>query len=100
MIQAAPNESRVTGTVRGRRPDPERPGFVILDLEVEHGEPIEGERDLAPATGALVPVTARESLVGGLEADAAPVVLTMRMVGPGVWMVHAIEPAGDEAPQL
>lgn len=99
MVQAAPNESRVTGMVTGRQPDPERPGFVILQMRVDEGRPVAGERSLAPAAGADFVVTVRETLVAGIGPEAA-LQVSCSMVGPGVWMASAVEAAPSEELQL
>lgn len=97
MVQAAPNESIVTGTVHGRRPDPQRPGFDIVDLRVERHERGMGEATVAPTSGDVVHVCVRESMARGLDEAADPagaemlVAATVSMVGPGVWMARSIE---------
>ena len=42
------------GTIKGSRPDPSRPGWVVLDVAVDAGATIEGEDLPALAQGADV----------------------------------------------
>ena len=95
MVQAAPNESRLTGVVRSQHPDPERPGFVVLDLSVGACDPGSGVQLPALAPGQQVAVVARESLVEALPIGVdLPVTAAVRMAGPGLFVVQdlAVDP--------
>lgn len=95
MVQAAPNESRLTGVVRSQHPDPERPGFVVLDLSVGACDPGSGVQLPALAPGQQVAVVARESLVEALPLGVdLPVTAAVRMAGPGLFVVQdlAVDP--------
>lgn len=95
MVQSAPNESRVTGVVLSQRPDPERPGFVVLDMSVGACDPGAGVQLPALAPGQQVAVVARESLVEALPPGIdLPVTAQVRMAGPGLYVAQelAVDP--------
>ena len=46
MVSAAPNLTRVSGTILERRAHPTLPGWDLVTLAVESTAPVEGQRDL------------------------------------------------------
>lgn len=92
MVQAAPNESTVSGTITGSRPDPVRPGWVQVQLAVTSAEPVEGDRLPALTVGrdllVSVPAAALERLGQGES-----IVASVRMTGPGEYLARDIAPA-------
>ena len=46
MVSAAPNLTRVSGTILERRAHPTLPGWDLVSLAVESTAPVEGVRDL------------------------------------------------------
>ncbi len=46
MVSAAPNLTRVSGTILERRPHPTLAGWDLVTLAVESTAPVEGRRDL------------------------------------------------------
>lgn len=71
MVAAAPNLTRVTGTISGRRPHPALEGWDLVALAVEGTEPVPGRADLVSRRlrpGAPLEVAVRRELLG----DAGP----------------------------
>lgn len=90
MVQAAPNESVATGTLGVARPDPERPGFVIVELEVQQAASTHGERELTPHEDHRLELHLRADLLEGID-EGAPVTATIRMAGPALWLAQSLE---------
>jgi len=92
MVQAAPNESTVRGSITGSRPDPVRPGWVRVQLAVTSAEPVEGDRLPALMAGqdllVSVPAAALERL-----GEGESIVASVRMTGPGEYLARDIAPA-------
>ena len=98
MVQPPPNDSTVHGTIKGSRPDPSRPGWVVLDVAVDAGATIEGEDLPALAQGADVQIVARESEVEAItEGDSFSA--SVRMTGPGDYLARDLTaaPAPDRS---
>lgn len=97
MVQAAPNESTVVGFLHEIGPDPERPGFLVVEIELE--DSVRRPRDVPPelpAGGDDEPNRVRafaraQELTEGIDGER--VRATLRMVGPGEFRASRIEPA-------
>ena len=46
MVAPVANLTRLTGTLRGRRPHPDLPGWELVGLDVQEAEPVHGRADL------------------------------------------------------
>jgi|GEM_PF-2563394 hypothetical protein len=92
MVQAAPNESTVRGTITGSRPDPVRPGWVQVQLAVTSAEPVEGDRLPALTAGQDLLVSLPAAAVEGL-GQGESIVASVRMTGPGEYLARDIAPA-------
>lgn len=91
MVQSAPNETTVHATVTGMAADPERDGWVLLDVAVEASATVEGESLPALADGEDVRLVARRSDVEGLGRGDR-LVARVQMAGPGDYLVRGVEP--------
>ncbi|CCH69791.1 MULTISPECIES: hypothetical protein [Phycicoccus] len=92
MVQSAPNETTVHAKVTGMAADPERDGWVLLDVAVEASATVEGESLPALADGEDVRLVARRSDVEGLGRGDR-LVARVQMAGPGDYLVRGVEPA-------
>jgi hypothetical protein len=115
VVSAAPNLTRIAGTVLARRPHPTLSGWDLVTLAVEATSPVEGSRDLvgprlAESPGgapAELEVAVRRELLG----DAVPgwhVTARVKVTpdgpmarphpGDGEFGVEAPGPAGPAGP--
>jgi hypothetical protein len=71
MVQASDNLSRITGTIRSRRPHPTLEGYDLVDLALERSEAAEGKADLlASQRGRNIELAVRRELLGAAGPGA------------------------------
>lgn len=82
MVQVIENHAELAGTLVGVQPDPSRPGFVTVTVDVHHVAPVQGFPNLlADTIGQRVAVIARAD--SALAAhEPGPISFRARKTGP------------------
>jgi hypothetical protein len=71
MVQGIENLTQLAGTIVARRPDPERPEYEVVTLDIDLPSPVEGKANLAAArAGSRIEVTTRRELLGAATEGA------------------------------
>jgi hypothetical protein len=64
MVQSIDNRTNLHGRVRGRRADPDRPGWELLDIDVVQADPVPGLPNLLSQTvGSTITVSVTADLL-------------------------------------
>ena len=71
MVQVRENLTELEGAITRREPDPLRPGYGRVTLEVTRSTPVEDKPDLVHAApGDTVPVSIRSELLAGVDVGS------------------------------
>jgi len=84
MVQIIENHAELAGTLVAVQPDPTRPGFVTVTVDVSHAAPVQGFPNLlADTIGQRVAVTARADSAFAAR-EPGPVSFHARKTGPNL----------------
>jgi hypothetical protein len=85
MVQVIENRTDLEGVVASRSPDPDRPDYDVLDVDVARATPVEGYADLLSGrAGSRVPVSVRREHLSTEPIVGAGIQMRARLAGPGV----------------
>jgi hypothetical protein len=83
MVQSIENRTNLQGRVRGRRADPDRPGWELLDIEVTRADPVPGLPNLlSEAVGSTIAVSVPGELLPPGDLDGASIRFRAYRGGP------------------
>jgi hypothetical protein len=84
MMQVIENHAQISGELLSAEPDPDRPGFLKLQVRVLEARNVDDWPNLfARDVGTTIPVIVREGSVAA-EARPGPVILRVKKTGPGM----------------
>ena len=88
MVQIVENHAEISGELLSVTPDTERPGFVVLDVQVTDARNVADFPNMfARDVGQTITVTARDGRAAA-SARPGPVTLRVKKTGPGMSFVE------------
>jgi hypothetical protein len=83
MVQSIENRTNLHGRVRGRRADPDRPGWELVDIDVAQADPVPGLPNLLSRTvGSTITVSVPADLLPPGDLRGASLRLRAYRGGP------------------
>jgi hypothetical protein len=90
VVQVVENRTDLEGVVLSRAPDPERPGYDVVDIDVRRATPVEGYADLLSSrVGSHLGVHFKRDLLPGGRLEGAAIRCRAFLAGPGVVMAES-----------